>query len=95
MDAEIASRTDETGSPPPTPSHSTRPKSTAYVLAVIVAAIVAATAWYLALPPPLLVQGVADSTRIDLAARVDGRVKRIAVRRGQDVAADAVAFDPP
>jgi HlyD family secretion protein len=30
--------------------------------------------WYLVQPQPLLVQGEADATRIDIAARVDGRV---------------------
>jgi HlyD family secretion protein len=97
MDAEIVGATEgEKGSGPaaaPSPPRPHRSKATAVVLAVIVAAIVAATGWYLALPPPLLIQGVADSTRIDLAARVDGRVKRIAVRRGQDVAADAVLVE--
>jgi HlyD family secretion protein len=63
---------------------------TAIVLAVIVAAIVGLSAWYLALPAPLLIQGEADSTRIDIAARVDGRVASILVRRGEDVPAGAV-----
>src|SRR5262249_8763508 len=38
---------------------------------------------------PLLVQGEADSTRVDMAARVDGRVAVIPVVRGEDVAAAA------
>jgi HlyD family secretion protein len=64
--------------------------ATAIVLAVIVAAIVGLSAWYLALPTPLLIQGEADSTRIDIAARVDGRVASIPVQRGEDVPAGAV-----
>ena len=63
---------------------------TAIVLAVIVAAIVGLSAWYLTRPTPLLIQGEADSTRIDIAARVDGRISKIAVLRGQDVPAGAV-----
>jgi len=39
---------------------------------------------------PLLVQGEVDATRLDIAARVDGRVAEIPVVRGQDVAAGAV-----
>ena len=64
--------------------------ATAIVLAVIVAAIVGLSAWYLTRPTPLLIQGEADSTRIDIAARVDGRISKIAVLRGQDVPAGAV-----
>jgi HlyD family secretion protein len=60
------------------------------VLAVIVAAIVGLSAWYLARPTPLLIQGEADSTRIDIAARVDGRISKIAVLRGENVPAGAV-----
>lgn len=63
---------------------------TAIVLAVIVAAIVGLSAWYLSRPTPLLIQGEADSTRIDIAARVDGRISKIAVLRGQNVPAGAV-----
>jgi HlyD family secretion protein len=39
---------------------------------------------------PLLVQGEVDATRLDIAARVDGRVKEIPVERGQNVPAGAV-----
>ena len=45
--------------------------------------------WYLARPEPLLVQGEAESTRVDIAARVSGRLAKIAVARGQNVAAGA------
>ena len=56
-----------------------------------VAAIVAAlSVFYLLRPEPLLVQGEVDATRLDIAARVDGRVKAIPVERGQNVAAGAV-----
>jgi HlyD family secretion protein len=65
-------------------------RATTAVVALIVLAIVGLSAWYLALPAPLLIQGEADSTRIDIAARVDGRVLKIPVVRGQDVAAGTV-----
>ena len=48
------------------------------------------TVWYLVRPQPLLVQGEVDATRLDIAARVDGRVAEIPVERGQNVAAGAV-----
>src|SRR5262249_24402422 len=41
--------------------------------------------WYLSRPTPLIIQGEADSTRIDIAARVDGRISKIPVVRGQNV----------
>jgi HlyD family secretion protein len=45
--------------------------------------------WYLVRPEPLLVQGEAESTSIDIAARVSGRLEKIAVARGRNVAAGA------
>ncbi|HWT99156.1 MAG TPA: efflux RND transporter periplasmic adaptor subunit [Terriglobales bacterium] len=71
---------------PPNPRH--RPSSIpALVLAAIVAGIVILSAWYLTRPVPLMIQGEADSTRIDMAARVDGRLAKLLVERGQMVAA--------
>jgi HlyD family secretion protein len=61
----------------------------AVITAVLFLAIIGLAIWYLARPEPLLVQGEADSTRIDIAARVSGRLARIAVARGQNVAAGA------
>src|SRR5262245_46656059 len=60
------------------------------IVACIVAAIAALSIWYLIRPEPLLIQGEVDATRMDLAARVDGRVGEIPVERGQDVTAGAV-----
>jgi HlyD family secretion protein len=61
------------------------------IIVVTVAAIVVALSiFYLLRPEPLLVQGEADATRFDIAARVDGRVKEIPVERGQNVPAGAV-----
>src|SRR5258708_38569813 len=50
-------------------------------------AIIGLAIWYLARPEPLLVQGEVESTRIDIAARVPGRLARVPVVRGEDVAA--------
>jgi HlyD family secretion protein len=59
------------------------------VTAVLFAAIIGVAIWYLLRPEPLLVQGEADSTRIDIAARVSGRLAKIPVTRGENVAAAA------
>ena len=58
--------------------------------ALVIAVIAGLSIWYLVRPVPLLVQGEVDATRLDIAARVDGRVAEIPVVRGQNVAAGAV-----
>jgi len=68
----------------------TRLNPRAVVAAVIFIAIIGLAIWYLARPQPLLVQGEVDSTRIDIAARVPGRLAKLAVARGQDIAAGAL-----
>lgn len=60
------------------------------IVGVVVAAVAALSVFYLVRPEPLLVQGEADATRFDIAARVDGRVKDIPVERGQNVSAGTV-----
>src|SRR6201998_4229766 len=60
------------------------------VVGIVAAIVVALSVFYLLRPEPLLVQGEADATRLDIAARVDGRIKEIPVERGQNVAANAV-----
>jgi HlyD family secretion protein len=69
----------------------------AVLVALIVVGIIALALWYAVQPQPLLVQGEADATRIDIAARVDGRVGRRPVERGQQVEAGQllVAIDNP
>ena len=62
------------------------PRMAAAIVIVTVAAIVGLSLWYLAQPQALLVQGEADATRIDIAARVDGRVAQRPAERGADVA---------
>ncbi len=57
------------------------------ITAVLFIAIIGLAIWYLLRPEPLLVQGEADSTRIDIAARVSGRLAKVAVARGQNVEA--------
>ena len=60
------------------------------IVGIVVAAVAGLSMWYLVRGEPLLVQGEVDATRLDIAARVDGRVAEIPVERGQDVAASAV-----
>src|SRR6516164_7989121 len=60
------------------------------IVTLVVAAVAALSIWYLVRPEPLLVQGEVDATRLDIAARVDGRVAEIPVERGQNVASGAV-----
>jgi HlyD family secretion protein len=60
------------------------------IVGIIAAVVVALSVFYLLRPEPLLVQGEVDATRLDIAARVDGRVKQIPVERGQNVPAGAV-----
>jgi HlyD family secretion protein len=74
------------------PKHRTPASSRipAIIVGVVVAAVAALSIWYLVRGEPLLVQGEVDATRLDIAARVDGRVADIPVVRGQDVPAGAV-----
>jgi len=60
------------------------------IVGIVAAVVVALSVFYLLRPEPLLVQGEADATRLDIAARVDGRVREIPVERGQNVPAGAV-----
>ena len=50
-------------------------------------AIIGLAIWYLVRPEPLLAQGEVESTRIDIAARVSGRLVKVPVKRGHHVAA--------
>src|SRR3974390_1449524 len=78
--------------PPEVSKHPASPSTR--VLSVIVGAvpvvIAALSIWYLITPAPPSIQGEADATQFDIAARVDGRVAEILVDEGQDVAAGAV-----
>jgi HlyD family secretion protein len=60
------------------------------IVALVIVAVATLSIWYLLRGEPLLVQGEVDATRLDIAARVDGRVAEIPVERGENVAAGAV-----
>src|ERR1700677_2828746 len=68
----------------------TATRAPSIIVGIVAAVVIALSVFYLLRPEPLLVQGEADATRLDIAARVDGRVKEIPVQRGQNVAANAV-----
>src|SRR5882724_11307356 len=68
----------------------TATRAPSIIVGIVAAVVVALSVFYLLRPEPLLVQGEVDATRLDIAARVDGRVKQIPVNRGQNVAAGAV-----
>src|SRR6201990_1150834 len=70
--------------------NSTTTRIPSIIVGMVAVAVAALSVFYLLRPEPLLVQGEVDATRLDLAARVDGRVKEIPVERGQNVAANAV-----
>jgi HlyD family secretion protein len=72
-------------------------KAAAIVVALSILAIVGLSLWYLVWPQPLLVQGEADATRVDIAARIDGRVGQRPVERSDNVTAGQllVAIDNP
>src|SRR6266436_5649801 len=72
----------------PDAAHDT-PRAAIAIVTLTIIAIIALSLWYLVQPQPLLVQGEADAIRIDIAARVDGRVATIAAERGGNVAAGA------
>jgi len=75
---------------PPTDTRPRPARAPSIIVGLVIAAVAGLSIWYLVRPEPLLVQGEADATRFDIAARVDGRVGEIPVERGQDVAAGAV-----
>jgi HlyD family secretion protein len=94
MDMQVSeSRADAAPQPPQEQPKGAAPASArvpSIIVGVIVAAVAGLSIWYLVRPQPLLVQGEVDATRLDIAARVDGRVADVPVVRGQNVAAEAV-----
>jgi HlyD family secretion protein len=94
MDIQTSDARVESAPESPEKTPKDRPRASSRIPSIIVGVVAVAVAglsiWYLLRPQPLLVQGEVDATRLDLAARVDGRVAEIPVVRGQNVAAGAV-----
>jgi HlyD family secretion protein len=78
----------------PTPASARTPE---LIVAAVAVAITTLSIWYLLRGEPLLVQGEVDATRLDIAARVDGRVAAVPVVRGQNIEGGAllVKIDNP
>src|SRR5262249_18438399 len=78
--------------PPPAPKGPPPASSRipALIVAIVAVSVATLSIWYLLRGEPLLVQGEVDATRLDIAARVDGRVAAVPVARGQNVEAGAV-----
>lgn len=93
-DVSTSDKDAQAPSDPPKAGQEKTARSTArtpsIIVEIVAAAVIALSAFYLLRPEPLLVQGEVDATQLDLAARVDGRVKEIPVERGQNVPAGAV-----
>src|SRR5579863_9540678 len=68
-------------------------RAPAIIVTIVICAVVGLSLWYLVQPQPLIIQGEADATRIDIAARVDGRVGQRPVERGDNVAAGQTLFE--
>jgi HlyD family secretion protein len=94
MDTSTSGEGTQISSDAPRDGRDKNPRAATHVPSIIVGivatVVVALSTFYLLRPVPLLVQGEADATRLDIAARVDGRVKEIPVNRGQNVPAGAV-----
>src|SRR6201987_5151837 len=86
--ARVANMKQRTSDGPDSPQKT--PRTAVAIVSLAVAAIFALSLWYFVQPQPLLVQGEADATRIDISARVDGRVGERPVERGDNVAAGQV-----
>jgi HlyD family secretion protein len=88
-DKEIQSAPEASNAGPTNKAHAVT-RTPSIIVGIVAAVVIGLSAFYLLRPEPLLVQGEADATRFDIAARVDGRVKEIPVERGQNVPANAV-----
>jgi HlyD family secretion protein len=93
-DAEQGGASDDRAEAEPKRERASGPAlASALIVTLVVAGIVGLSVWYLARPAPLIIQGEADATRVDIAARVDGRVGKRPVRRGDDGAVGQLLFE--
>ena len=66
------------------------PRAAVVIVALSIIGILTLSLWYLVQPQALLIQGEADASRSDIAARVDGRVATRPAHRGGNVTAGQV-----
>jgi HlyD family secretion protein len=62
------------------------------LVTALFALIVGLSLLYLIQPAPLIIQGEADATRVDMAARVDSRVELRPVSRGESHGVNTIVF---
>jgi HlyD family secretion protein len=74
------------------PRRSGASRAPAILAVALLSVMVSLSVWFLTQPQPLIIQGEADATRIDIASRVDGRVAERPVERGVDVTAGQLLF---
>jgi HlyD family secretion protein len=89
-DVSTSDKEPQTPSDAPGKEKTTGSRGPSIIVGTVAAVVVALSVFYLLRPVPLLVQGEVDATRLDIAARVDGRVTGIPVERGQNIPAKAV-----
>jgi HlyD family secretion protein len=82
-EASTASSEPETDVAPA--SQAACPIAAMVIVGMLFVVMIGLSAWYLTRREPLVIQGEVQCRTFDLAARVDGRVARIAVARSQDV----------
>src|ERR1700722_14349911 len=90
MDMPTSDEEVESTSDAPGDGQEKNTRTATIIVSVVAAAVVSLSVFYLLRPEPLLLQSEVDATLLDIAARVDGRVKEIPVERGQNVPAGAV-----
>lgn len=68
-----------------------------YAVLVAILCAVGAAFWFAIRPPPLLVQGEVEATRVDLAPRVSGRIRELRADIGDSVSAGdlLIVLDSP
>jgi len=64
-----------------------------WLLIVVVLAALGALLWFATRPPPLILQGEVSANRIDISARVAGRVTKLNTDVGKNVEAGAVVVE--
>lgn len=64
-----------------------------WVLAILVVAALGVLLWFATRPPPLTIQGEVAADRIDISARVAGKVAKLSANVGDDVEAGAVLVE--
>lgn len=68
-------------------------RAVGWVLVALVVAALGALLWFATRPPPLVLQGEVSANRVDISARVAGRVLKLNTDVGRDVKAGDVVVE--